>query len=38
MLKLMDEKGILPREAAVIMARERVEGAMRYTRFDGDWR
>ncbi len=37
MLKRMDDKGILPREAATEMARERVEGAMKYTRFDGDW-
>ena len=37
MLQRMDDKGILPREAAVQMARERVDAAMRYTRFDGDW-
>lgn len=37
MLRRMDDTGVLPREAAVAMARERVDAAMRYTRFDGDW-
>ena len=34
MLERMDRDGSLPREAAVKMARERVDAAMRYTRFD----
>ncbi len=34
MLERMDRDGSLPREAAVKMARERVDAAMRFTRFD----
>ncbi|HSM31841.1 MAG TPA: hypothetical protein VK854_14175, partial [Woeseiaceae bacterium] len=34
MLKRADRDGIPPREAAVRMARERVDAAMHYTRFD----
>lgn len=34
MLERVDRDGLPPREAAVRMARERVDAAMRYTRFD----
>ncbi len=34
MLRLANDEGLLPRPAAVRMARERLDAAMRYTRFD----
>ena len=34
MLQRGDRDGVLPREAATAMARERVDAAMTYTRFD----